>query len=264
MLKVNDILQKKLSSKLREKLHIEELDSTPSTNLLAREFAKKNPGEALFIAKKQTAGRGRLGRSFDSEEGGLYMTLLLRPDSKASDPVRTTALAALAVCRALDSLTDINTQIKWVNDIVYRGKKLAGILAESEISGGGFSFIALGIGVNLKRDFPEELQAIAASVADFSKKVPTASELAAEITNNLYALMNFESKAAEEEYRSRSSVIGRDITVYLPNRSYSARVLDIDEQMRLVLSLPDGTTEHLSTGEVSIRHAHDTQNKPIL
>ena len=132
-------------------------DSTESTNLDAKKYAEEHPETpcALFIADSQTAGRGRLGRSFLSQGGvGLYFSLLLRGVGEAMDALSLTTYSAVALCRALRRVSDIEPKIKWVNDIYVGEKKLAGILTEGRLcteESGKLDYAIIGIGVNVAR-----------------------------------------------------------------------------------------------------------------
>ena len=132
---------------------IERYGTVASTNDILREKARAGaPAGIVAVAERQTAGRGRMGRSFLSEEGGLYMSLLLRPSGSAADAMRITAQAAIAVALAIEKHTGEAAAIKWVNDIYQGGKKVCGILAEGQIGVDGMDFIILGIGIIFLRD----------------------------------------------------------------------------------------------------------------
>ena len=140
----------------------DEIDSTSAEARRWAECGGKAP--ALFVAERQTAGRGRLGRSFYSpSDTGIYMTLLLEIGEDFPDTAGLTSAAAVAVLRGTDRLTQGKTQIKWVNDILLDGKKICGILAESFLVGDK-TYAAIGIGVNVStKDFPEDIRGIAGS-----------------------------------------------------------------------------------------------------
>ena len=232
-------------------------DITDSTNKQARIFAEENPGvDAIFIANGQTAGRGRLGRSFDSEKNaGLYISLLLHPKGTLTNTVAITAYTALAVCHAIESLRPIEAGIKWVNDVYLNGKKAAGILTEGCIDDNGKpSYIIIGIGVNLvSRAFPDDIKNIATSLEDASGRRIDRSVLASLIIDELLGVTAPASPKHLDEYRRRSILIGKEVTVVKPSESYSATVEDIADGYKLKLALENGEEELLSTGEVSIR-----------
>lgn len=234
-------------------LHFEYHEITQSTNLLAKQYAKEHTGDAVFVAKSQTGGRGRLGRSFKSTPGGLYMSILCHPSGALSDAVKITALTAVAVCRAISDTTDVTPSIKWVNDIKYRGKKIAGILAEGMASESGLEYAVIGIGVNLERvNFGDELSGIAASIGDFTSP-PAPHELCAKIISHFYGIIEkSDIKEELEYYKSHSELIGKRVSVYRGNETFSADVLGVDNDFGLLLRKGQDTLT-LSSGEVSIR-----------
>ncbi len=245
---------------LEKSLPIVLFDVVDSTNSEARRMAENgNSGEALIIAKRQTAGRGRLARSFYSDGGGLYMSLLLRPDLSPEAVTRITTAAAVAVVRAIGTVTGIETGIKWVNDIFLGGRKICGILTEGKaLPSGKLEYAALGIGMNLtlpQGGFPDEISQIAGALFE---KIPvgTANRLAAEIINEFYRI--YEKGLNPEDYigdyRKFSCIIGKEVTVtkIIGGEKKTATVLSIDNEFRLVVRYTDGSGDHLSTGEITM------------
>lgn len=236
------------------KMKIYKYDLTDSTNERAREYARGG-GEmpALFIANGQTGGRGRRGRSFDSERGaGLYMTLLFEPDG--SDATLITIRAAVALSRAIERLSGLSPEIKWVNDLTVRGKKLSGILAEGDFDEcGRLRFLALGIGVNLiRRDFPEELSDIVTTLEGETGKRISPETLSEAFVREFYNTVAPSDIIAE--YRRRSSVIGERVEVRrISGEAFPADVLDVTDTGALLVRHEDGSTEELISAEVSIR-----------
>ncbi len=231
-----------------------EIGSTNAEALtLAREAAPDKP--MLLVAESQSAGRGRLGRSFISPLGGLYMTLLT-PAPTECDLTALTVLAAVAVARAVEKTTGLDTAVKWVNDVYVGSRKLAGILAQGAVNPdtGKITHVAMGIGINIHgKDFPPEIREIATSIEREGARTDRAT-LAAAIANEYLALLpTAGSKEIATEYKSRSFLIGCEVRVIKPEREYRAKVIDISESCELILGLEDGSTEYLSTGDVSVR-----------
>ena len=235
--------------------------TTDSTNTQAKLVAENGQYKnAVFIASEQTAGRGRLGRSFISEGGkGLYLSILLGGPLEPDLAVSLTTYMAVIASRCIESLTATEPKIKWVNDIYLGGKKVAGILTEGKAdeSAEALEFAVVGIGINLlKQEFDENVKTIATTLEDKCGKKVDVNTLAAmivkEFFENLPSLLTG-SKEIAKEYRSRSFLIGERVTVIKPTESYTALVTDITEKCELVLELTDGNTEILSTGEVSVR-----------
>ncbi len=229
-------------------------EETDSTNKDAKAAAKDAARDALFIAERQTAGRGRLGRSFSSDGGGLYMTLLLKRKMDAEDALKLTVTAAVCVRRALKRLRAPEVGIKWVNDIFLDGKKLAGILCEGACDEfGKITHAVLGIGLNIFPPSDAGLSDIATALSEHMEAVPSKELLAAFITEEIYLALDESFSDVLSEYKKHSVLIGRDVRVVKLSREYPARVLDIDDKGALVLLLDGGEIEHLGTGEVSVR-----------
>ena len=243
---------------LSEELSINIYKTIGSTNTEAKLAAESGlTKNAIFAASEQTAGRGRLGRSFSSNKNkGLYLTILLSNELPVDFATSLTTYMAVIATRAIGSLTSIDPKIKWVNDIYAGGKKLAGILTEGKAkSVGTLSYAAVGIGINVARqEFPEDVKAIATTVEDECGEVIDLNKLTAVIVkdffDNLYLVG---TRELADEYRSRSFLIGEKVNVIKSTTTYEAIVKDITDRCELLLELPDGTPEILSTGEVSVR-----------
>lgn len=248
----------RLPDGMRGRIALHAYGIVDSTNTLAKTYAEERgvTGAHLFIAEGQTAGRGRLGRRFDSAEGGgLYMSLLVDPMLPAAESVRITAAAAVAVCRAIERLTDLTPGIKWVNDVYLGGKKAAGILTEGRIGEGGrMDYAVVGIGLNLYTRPFGELKDIATDIESEWGHAPDKSEMAAAIAEELLGLLaQLDSAALTEEYRRRSCIIGRSVTVASASGSYPATVEGITDECHLRVIREDGTRSTLLAGEVSLR-----------
>lgn len=232
----------------------EELDST---NRLAHELARNGAPEGTVVtARRQTNGRGRLGRSFYSPDGtGLYMSLLLRPSLLPEQLPLITTAAAAAVARAAEALTGEPMQIKWVNDVYYRGKKVAGILTEGVFNGSETVYAILGIGVNLSLPvggFPPDIQQKAGALFD------SPCEKHEDLCNLI--LHHFETyydtltdKPFLEDYRNRSFLDGKTVQLLSVDDSpiETATVLGIDDDCALVVQTENGI-RHLTSGDVSL------------
>ena len=233
---------------------------TDSTNAAAKRLAaepERSPHGTLILAGRQTAGRGRWGRRFESPPGGVYMTLLLRPKLRAVDALAITGSAAVAVCRAVETLCGISPGIKWVNDLYYKGKKVCGILTEavSDLDTGAVEWVAVGIGLNLAvppQAFGPEVGRIAGSLYPSGSAPVSRAAMAAEIGRQLLALCpDFDYLA---EYRARCFVPGHWVTVSGNGAPYSARAIAIDDAGRLVVET-GGRQFALAQGEVSVKPA---------
>jgi len=241
-------------------------DITDSTNLEARRFVLgENPSApAVFIARQQTAGRGRLGRGFFSPKDGLYLSIVIRPTFDMSRASPVTVAAAAATSESIDEICGCSSRIKWVNDIYVNNKKVCGILTEAttDFETGQIDSLIIGIGINTSdKSFPPELADIAGSVSEEDLTGHEKAQLAASIIEKVLRYTK-ELSGFMDSYRSRSLVIGRRITVYTgtyrkdPTQELGgrpARALGIDDAGGLMVEYDDGTRQTLTSGEVSIR-----------
>jgi len=257
MLRPEDIMKWRAGGEIGAEMEIH--DEMASTNTRARELAMQGaPHGTAVLARRQTGGRGRFGRSFYSPDGsGLYISFILRPDLPADRAVMLTSMAAVAVARAMERVADVEAKIKWVNDVYLDAKKACGILCEAGIDfeNGRMQYVVMGIGVNVgSMDFPPELAEIATSVSNACGREISRSRFCAELMNELNALYpQMESGAFMEESRARSNVIGRNITVLRGEERYDAVAVDIDDEGSLVIRREDGSTDVLHSGEISVR-----------
>lgn len=236
-------------------------DELDSTNRYLKELAAGGAAEGtVILAECQSAGRGRLGRRFYSPgEKGIYMSVLLRPDIVLEKAVRITSMAAVAVANAVEKVSGISAQIKWVNDIFLNRKKVCGILTESGINyeEKKLDYVVLGIGVNVGyMEFPEELSNIATSVSNECKWEVSRAELIAGILNELEVWYpSLEDGSFLSESKERSILLGQEIRVLddtCESGFYMARALDLDDMGHLLVER-DGERQLLHSGEVSIR-----------
>ncbi len=227
-----------------------------STNDTLKEWAIKGSKEkTIIISEEQTKGKGRLGRSFSSPSNtGLYMSVLLRPTFSAEKSLGITTAAAVAIAKAIEKLGKNNVQIKWVNDIYIKNRKVCGILTEASMNfeTGGLDYAVLGLGVNVfKPDegFPKEISRIAGAV--FSKqKDEVRSKLAAFILNELFEIYdNMENSDYIKDYQSRSYLDGKKVKVSVGNTEKEGIVVGIDDNARLLVQLENGETEVFLAGE---------------
>lgn len=239
------------------------LEETDSTNLVCRRMAAQGEEEGLVVlARTQSAGRGRRGRSFQSgKDLGMYLSVLLRPTQDMDVLSNMTAWVAVAVCDGVERVCGVRPEIKWINDIILKGKKLGGILTELglEPGTGKIDHLVVGIGLNVnhnREDFDPELQDMATSLALDVEKLPSMPELAAQITlamDEMYA--DFPHNRAEylEKYRADCITTGKPVQLITPTSREEAQSLFIDEDFHLVVRMSDGSERTVSAGEVSVR-----------
>ena len=252
--------------------------------------AGKKYHRAVIVAEKQTAGRGRLGRTFVSpEKTGIYISVIYAPEGGITNPARLTASAAVAICRAIKNILSklsegctLKPQIKWINDIFIGGKKVCGVLAEgvANFESGMIEAAVVGMGINIKKNktaFEGELADVVGTLEDaLSQTSPDASspsisrvQLAAEIAGQVLKIFEEDSssqaahKAIIKEYKEASFLLGQELTVYPligdQKSSYKARATDIDENAGLIVTLKDGSRKTLSSGEVTLKSSSLTK-----
>lgn len=235
-----------------EKVDLILYDCVTSTNDLLKQYALNGAKEGTVIAAlEQTNGRGRRGKTFISEKGGIYLSILIKPKTLDFDTTLITSATAVAVCKAIEEISSKKTKIKWVNDVLINSKKVCGILCESGICCNN-CFVIVGVGINLfkpKNDFNDEIKDIATYIFE-KENAKLENKLIAMVIDNFFDVYNnFESKEFLNEYRKRSIVLGKE--VYISDNV--AKVLEIDDCCRLKVKYRDGIEEYISSGEISIK-----------
>lgn len=222
----------------------------PSTNDLAKDLAKKGAKEnTVIIAERQTAGRGRTGKSFFSpEDSGVYLSVILKPDVLPTEAYKITISAAVAAVMALKEI-GVQADIKWVNDIFLGGKKVAGILTEASFSKNKLDFAVLGLGINFYPPidgFPKDIELSAGYL--FSKPAENRkNKFVAAFLNNF---TDFSSEILSE-YKRHCFILGK--TVFVGDRKIPAKALDISERAELLVEYENGEKAFLNSGEISIK-----------
>lgn len=235
-------------------------NTVDSTNKIAKELAATGCDEGVVIcALKQTAGKGRLGRTFLSKNGGVYFSLILRPKNNLESTVFITTAAAVAAARAIEGVSDKNCAIKWVNDVYIDNKKVCGILTE-----GGFDanseleYAVLGVGINLfapKGGFPASLP-LAGSVFDAKSKLffkkRAKEDIIIKFLNEFAEFYNkIEQKQFLVEYKEKSFLTGRKIKFIKDGAELCGKVEGINDDAHLIVTV-DGETLVLAHGEIQI------------
>ncbi len=243
----------------RKDVLVRVLDDTPSTNQDAKTEAEKGaPHGSVIVAKAQSAGRGRRGRSFFSPNGGLYLSCILRPKIDLRNGQFLTTAAAVAVYRAVREVCGLELDIKWVNDLYRNGRKICGILTEAgtDFETGEIRYAVVGIGVNLwiePEELPEELTGIVGCITDSREEAEALdkSRLAASIVNHL--LEEAASETLSDVYIEKNIIPGHMIEIRDGQNVRTAFAVRIEPDGRLLVQEADGTESRLSFGEVSVR-----------
>ncbi len=238
-------------------------DTTDSTNLRAKELAREGaPEGTIVLAGGQTGGRGRLGRSFSSPAGqGVYLSAILRPNCPPEQMMHLTCAVGVAMCAAVERACGVQTQIKWINDLVYEKRKLGGILVELAVDHrtGLVDYAIVGVGINCLQsleDFPEGLRQVATSLRMAGGENVNPALLAARMTEELWKLsmvLESEKQKLMAQYKQCCITLGKDIAVIRRQQQCWGKALDLDGDGGLVVRYDDGTVETVSSGEVSVR-----------
>lgn len=239
------------------------LDSIDSTNTYAKKTAEGPFKEGtVIIADEQSAGRGRLGRHWVSTRGkGIWMSIMLKPDILPKDAPKLTIVAAYAVANALRDCCNLETRIKWPNDIIAGNKKLCGILTEMSAEADEIKYVVVGIGINANLgvdDFGPEVSSIATSISIEKGRVVSRKALIASVLQEFERVYkDFERDGSIRfflnEYKKESAVLGKEIRIISRKEEITGLAVDISEEGHLVVKLGDGSIREVMSGEVSVR-----------
>lgn len=259
---MNDQILSALPETYPWKAHFHFYPQLDSTNDRLKVMARQGaPHGTVLIADHQTGGHGRRGRSFHSPEGvGIYLSMLLRPNCRPGELMHLTCATAVAMCDAVETATGLRPQIKWTNDLVSGRQKLGGILTELGLTPQGMvDYAIIGIGINCcqqKEDFPADIQDIAASLSMVTGKTVDRTKVAAAMMEALYRMdtsLLARKDAMLERYRQNCITIGQDISLVRGDEVRHGHALDVDAEGALIVRFPDGHTEAVNSGEVSVR-----------
>lgn len=237
------------------------LDEVDSTNNEARRLAEEGaPEGTLVLAAKQTAGKGRRGRFWESPKGeGIWMSFLLRPDFEPVHASMLTLVAAMAVERAIRGLCGADCLIKWPNDIVLNGKKICGILTEMSTEDDRIRYVVVGIGINAnQKSFPQELSGSATSLllelGQPVKRALLVKEIL-EAWEHYYDMFlnTLDFGPLQEEYNENLVNRGRQVQVLARDGQWSGVSRGVDREGQLLVETADGQVRAVMSGEVSVR-----------
>ena len=238
-------------------------DCIGSTNDQAKVLAQQGaPHGTVLIAGRQTLGRGRMGRSFESPaNAGVYMSIILRPDCKPEELMHLTCAAGIASCNAVENAFGFRPGIKWINDLVYNKKKLGGILTELSIDSGSqkVQYAVVGIGINCRqqtKDFPPELQEIATSASIICKSDTDPCKLSSALIQSLSQISPIllsQKATIMDSYTKDCITIGQPVQVIRGEHRHQGKAIGLDQDGGLIVTYPDGTTDTVQSGEVSVR-----------
>lgn len=238
--------------------------TTPSTMDDAAEWARAGAEDgAVVVAETQTASRGRRGRRWVSEAGNLYLSVLLRPDADRLPLLN--ALAGVAVARAVRRVAGVTPSIKWPNDIMVEGRKVAGILAESALSGGQVEYAVVGIGVNIGLEVSGD-----AEIADTAGSLNALAGVEVDRVELLRRILQYmdalyldlgRGRSPVAEWRRWLDTLGQRVAVTHYDAAHTGLAEDVDDWGNLILRTDDGRRLTLSAGDITLRNDMATANQ---
>jgi len=254
-------IQEGLNTSVFGKRDIQYFRHTDSTNNRAKLFASEGaPEGTLVVAEEQTRGRGRRGRTWFSPPGeGIYASIILRPSISPNEAPKLTLMASVAAAETLLSMTSLAINIKWPNDIIINGRKIAGILTEISTEMERIDYVVIGVGINVntpRKSLPPDIEDTATSVLmETGNLFPRISLLRAylewlEIYYTTFMTRGFEP--VMKRWKHLAGIIGRQISVDLIDRVRTGEVIDVDKDGFLILREHDGTLERIISGDVTL------------
>ncbi len=256
-----DEIRQGLSTKVFGKKNIVFLNEIDSTNTRAKELAAQGaPEGTLVIAEKQTSGRGRRGRVwFSPPGGGIYFSLILRPVISPSETPRITLMTAVVAAETLISLVKLKLRIKWPNDILVNGSKLAGILTEISTEMDAVNYIVVGIGLNVNtqlEDLPKEIKKTATSILiETGKPFPRIKLIQhyLKLYEKYYDMFKKNDfKPIMKRWRELADIIGKQIRVDVIGKTHIGKVVDVDNDGVLILKDDKGVLQRIFSGDVTL------------
>jgi len=225
-------------------------EEIPSTMDIARELARTgSPHFTVVIADRQTKGRGRLKRSWISDQGGLYFTVVLRPRLSPQQSYKINFLASLVLAELLRQKYSINAGVKWPNDVLVDGKKISGMLSEMETRDDGIDYVNLGIGINVNND-PTDVEKTATSIHKLVKEHISRKELLSDFLNKLESRLDtvaFDDVISE--WKKYTVTLNQKVRILTQNETSEGVALDVDQNGALLLAQADGTVKTIVYGD---------------
>ncbi len=245
----------------RKIVFLEEVDST---NVYAAELGRKGAEEGtVVIADTQTAGKGRLGRYWQSPSGvNLYASIVLRPQGDPAGFSGMTLVAGIAVAEAIRSFCPEGVTLKWPNDVQINGKKVCGILSEMHGTVGSTGFIVIGIGVNInirRLEFQQDLRDIATSLLEETGRQTDRTAFVEALMKRLSqwykVFLTGDFGVIRDRWLALSTMIGKEVRVTFHDRVETGRVTGMDETGALLLADDKGRVRTIVAGDVSLRES---------
>jgi len=236
-------------------------DNVSSTNDVAKEIAKKDDKEKIVVlAETQTSGKGRLGRSWISPKGGLWFSIVMRPQISPKEALKLTFTTSSAVAKTIQQMFGLKTEVKWPNDVLVKGRKICGILTEASTRESMVEFVVIGVGINANMDltsFPSNLRGSVTSLKHELRHEVRRKAL----TNNL--LQNFEHRYKRlqqgrwstllQEWKGMATFLGEQVEVTSFDEVIVGEAWDVDDDGGLILRLENGVLKKVVAGDVTVR-----------
>lgn len=235
-------------------------EETSSTNTFCYELAEKGkPMGTVVVADKQTGGRGRKGRSWESPFGGLWFSLLLRPAFTPQEAAALTSVTAVGLCRGFMYYPGLGAKIKWPNDLIADGKKFGGILSEMKVENHQLEYVVIGIGVNLsKAGLSSSLDAVAVGAEDVYGDSIDRKELLCHLLLGLESAYDqyFSGQKEDlfEEWKEHSCIVGRPVTVKTVNGDLTGKPVGLTSDGFLLLDLGNGKGAKVISGDLVLQN----------
>lgn len=232
-------------------------DSVDSTNAIARKIAEEGKEEGTVVfAKMQKRGKGRLDREWFSPKGGLWLSIILRPDIKPSEATRLTLMAGVAVARTLRSLYNLDAKIKWPNDVLINGKKVCGILTEARSLDNRMDYVILGIGINANfdlKDLSEEIRNLSTTLRDEIGKDLVLKKLFLSLLmqfDKYYEILKIgNTNKILSEWKKLSDTLGRRVKMITLKETIEGIALDVDDMGALIIKTDDNKEQQFLAGD---------------
>lgn len=267
LLREHDIKQRLKTKLIGKELHL--LPEVASTNTFGMELASKgSPEGTAIIAETQTRGKGRLGRTWISPKGNLYLSVILRPDIPLHKAPLITLMGAVAIASAINAACNIRPSIKWPNDIFVSNKKVGGLLTEMSAEQDRIKHIVLGIGIDVNMDLavlPPEVRAQTTTLALESGQRVDRTQLLRHILASLeewYQVYLRNDAGVLSEWEKFNMTIGNRVMVSGQGDVLEGLAQGIDSEGRLILRLDDGSLKQVAAGDVTLKPNQNSNKSP--
>jgi len=242
----------------QRKAQIHYFDQLNSTMDSARQMARQGcPDLTVVIAGTQTHGRGRMDRNWESQEGGLYFTLILRPDIPAVMSPRVNFATSLVLVHTLNDVCSIDARVKWPNDILVQGQKIAGMLSEMEAAEDRVAYINIGIGINMNNQPPSDLPT-ATSVCLLTGEPVSRKHFVAEFLDRLETkMLQQDFSTVIDEWKSISATLGQEVRVVSRHAVTEGMAMDVDPNGALIVEAHNGELKTIYYGDCFHGHPQE-------